>query len=102
MSLNDLPSVLIYTLQCFIENNPQDELLKPKEKNGSLPSDTPAPASLSVVSDIMADILVYFVTNPMILNKLIEQDLLFLLVTMTISRGKTAYYDDQSFAWEDR
>src|SRR5687767_10325878 len=99
MSLNELPSVLIYTLQCFIENNPQVELLKSQE---SQPSDIPAPASLSVVSDIMTDILVYFVTNPMILSKLIEQDLLFLLVTMTISGGKTAYYVDQSFAWEDR
>src|ERR1044071_6782391 len=99
MSLNELPSVLIYTLLCFIENNPQDELLKSQEKSKSL-SDTPALASLSVVSDIMTDILVYFVTKPMILSKLIEQDLLFLLITTIISRGKTAYYDDQSFAWE--
>ncbi|CAB4400230.1 unnamed protein product [Rhizophagus irregularis] len=103
MSSNELPSVLIYTLQCFIENNPQDELLKSKEKSESLPSD--ASASFSVISDIMTDILVYFVTKPIILSQLIKQDLLFLLVTMTINKGRTVYnvdIDNQSFAWEDR
>jgi hypothetical protein len=101
MSSNELPSVLIYTLQCFIENNPQDGLLKSKEKSESLSSDTSA--SFSVISDIMTDILVYFVTKPIILSQLIKQDLLFLLVTMTINKGKTVYnVDNQSFAWEDR
>src|ERR1700722_6681027 len=98
MSSNELPSVLIYTLQCFIENNPQEELLKNTEKP---PSD--ALTSFSVISDIMTDILVYFITKPSILSQLIKKDLLFLLVTMTISRGKIVYNDDdQSFAWEDR
>ncbi|CAG8462143.1 12484_t:CDS:10 [Funneliformis caledonium] len=103
MSVNELPSVLIHTLQCFIENDSQELLPKSKEESESPSTDTPVFASLSLVSDIMTDILYYFITKPIILNQLIEQDLLFLLVTMTISGGKTMHNDDeQSIIWEDR
>src|SRR4051794_20195385 len=103
MSVNELPSVLIHTLQCFIENDSQELLPKSKEESESPSTDTPVFASLSLVSDIMTDILYYFITKPIILNQLIEQDLLFLLVTMTISGGKTVHNDDdQSIIWEDR
>ena len=100
MSKHELPSVFIYTLQCFIETNPQDSL---QEKSESPLSDTPALAPLNVVSDVVTDILYYFITKPIILSQLIEQDLLFLLVTMTISKGKTFYHnDEQLIVWEDR
>ncbi|CAI2171444.1 16368_t:CDS:10 [Funneliformis geosporum] len=103
MSVNELPSVLIYTLQCFIENDSQELLPKSKDESESPSTDTPVFASLNLVSDIVTDILYYFITKPIILSQLIEQDLLFLLVTMTISKGKTVYTDDEhSIIWEDR
>ncbi|CAG8480599.1 18870_t:CDS:10, partial [Gigaspora margarita] len=103
MTAHELPVILIKTFQSFIEI-PQWSIKN--ESNGLL--DLPSSKSLAfapsdVVSDIVTDILIHFVTNPVTLKQMLENDSLYLLVTMVINdRIFVPDYKENPYVWEDR
>ncbi|CAG8547021.1 3265_t:CDS:10, partial [Scutellospora calospora] len=101
MTAHELPVILLKAFQSFIEipqhtkNNESNEHL--------LSSDSLTFAPSGVVSDIVTDILIQFVINSITLNQMLEQDTLYLLVTMVISdRISPIDYNGEPYIWEDR
>ncbi|KAG9303640.1 hypothetical protein G9A89_018537 [Geosiphon pyriformis] len=101
---NGLPTILIKTFRCFIELPSHLDLTSPignqiEANSSDLHNSTP----VDVVADIFTDILVHFVTNPPILQKLVEEDTLVLLVTMILNdkRSKSGG-EEKGFFWEAR
>ncbi|CAG8433004.1 6306_t:CDS:10 [Ambispora gerdemannii] len=98
---NGLPTILIKTFSSFIELPLQLDLnTSIKAQAEGISSDlTP----VDVVADIFTDILVHFVTNPPILQRLIEEDILVYLVTMILNDKQSKSEDEEKgFFWEAR
>ncbi|CAJ0639828.1 8424_t:CDS:10 [Entrophospora sp. SA101] len=98
---NQLPEALIKTFYNCLQFLPlKDSNLIENADNKDL---SKSKSPWIVVSDILADIIVNFVTNEKILNILIEKDLLFLLVNMILSPNNDLSDDNQQKnIWHDR
>ncbi|CAG8446303.1 7064_t:CDS:10 [Dentiscutata erythropus] len=103
MTARELPVILIKAFQSFVEI-PQYTIKN--ESNGQV--DSPSSNSLAfapsgVVSDIVTDILIHFVINPIALKQMLEHDSLYLLVTMVINdRISVLDHKENPYIWEDR
>ncbi|CAG8445955.1 14997_t:CDS:10 [Cetraspora pellucida] len=103
MTAHSLPIIMIKAFQSFIEI-PQHTIKSESNEQADLPSSNSlAFAPSGVVSDIVTDILIHFVINSITLNQMLEQDVLYLLVTMVINdRISILDNKEHQYIWEDR
>lgn len=85
MVAHSLPALLIEIFQCFVDVSTQADY-SPINLDDDGGDDTHKMAPSDVILDILTDILVNFVTAPIILNHMMEQDLLFSLVTIVTAK----------------
>ncbi|CAG8477297.1 10337_t:CDS:10, partial [Diversispora eburnea] len=83
MSAHSLPALLIEIFQCFVEVSSQADY---PQMNLGDENHTQKMAPSEVIADILEDILVNFVSISITLTQMLEQDLLYSLITMVITK----------------